>query len=89
MRAYERLLNYVTVFTISDEEAGTTPSTDRQFDLARQLADEMKSIGIADARVDEKCYVYGTIPASRGCEDKVKLGFIAHLDTAPDFCGKT
>jgi len=88
MRACERLLNYVTVYTTSDEETGKTPSTDRQFDLAGQLVEEMKSIGITDARVDDKCYVYGTIPATPGYEAKTKLGFIAHLDTAPDFCGE-
>lgn len=88
MRAYERLLKYVKIYTTSDETTGTVPSTERQFDLARLLAEEMKEMGITDARVDEKCYVYGTIPASEGYEDAVPLGFNAHLDTAPDFNGK-
>ena len=88
MKAYERLIRYAGVYTTSDEETGTVPSTARQFDLARMLVEEMKELGIADARVDEKCYVYGTIPASKGCEDKPALGFIAHVDTAPDFCGE-
>lgn len=87
MRAYERLINYVKIFTTSDEASGTVPSTERQFDLARLLVSEMKNMGIADARVDEKCYVYGTIPAAKGCENATPLGFIAHLDTAPDFNG--
>ena len=64
------------------------PSTERQFDLARELVKEMKMMGIADARVDEKCYVYGSIPASEGCENYPAMGFLAHLDTAPDFNGK-
>ncbi|MBR4250019.1 MAG: peptidase T [Verrucomicrobia bacterium] len=88
MRAYERLLNYVTIHTTSDEATGTTPSTARQFDLARCLVEEMKALGIEDARVDDKCYVYGTIPATPGCENAPGLGFIAHLDTAPDFSGE-
>ena len=88
MRAYERLLNYVKIWTTSDEESQTVPSTARQFDLAKILVDEMKAIGIDDARVDDKCYVYGTIPASEGMEKVPGLGFIAHLDTAPDYCGK-
>ncbi len=88
MRAYERLLNYVKIHTTSDEETGTVPSTQRQFDLAKILVEEMKAMGIADARVDDKCYVYGTIPATAGCEDKTSLGFIAHMDTAPDFSGE-
>jgi tripeptide aminopeptidase len=88
MRAYERLLEYVKVWTTSDEEGTTVPSTQRQFDLARRLVLEMKELGIEDARVDEKCYVYGTIPATPGYEGKTSLGFIAHLDTAPDFSGE-
>ena len=52
MRAYERLLRYVRVHTTSDEFTGTHPSTARQFDLARMLVEEMKQLGIRDARVD-------------------------------------
>lgn len=88
MRAYERLLNYVKIFTTSDEESTTTPSTQRQFDLAYLLEEEMKKIGISEARVDENGYVYGMIPATEGYENAPKIGFIAHMDTAPDFCGE-
>ena len=89
MRAYERLLNYVRVHTTSDETSGTHPSAEREFDLARQLVKEMKDLGIEDARVDEHCYVYGTLPATPGYEDRHSLGLIAHMDTLcvpfPDF----
>ena len=88
MRAYERFLKYAAVHTASQDEAGRTPSTDRQFDLARLLVEEMKALGIEDARVDDKCYVYGTLPATEGYERAACLGFLAHLDTAPDFCGE-
>ncbi len=88
MRAYERLLKYVVVHTASDENSETVPSTMRQFDLAKILVEEMKALGISDARVDEHCYVYGSIPASAGCEKAPKIGLIAHMDTAPDFCGE-
>ena len=84
MRAYERLLKYVKIHTASDESTETVPSTNCQFDLARLLATEMKELGIEGARVDEKCYVYGTIPASAGCEDKPSIGFIAHMDTSSE-----
>ena len=87
MKASERFLKYVKVFTTSDEESTTVPSTERQFDLARMLVEELHELGVENARVDDKCYVYASIPASPGCEDKVKLGFIAHMDTAPDFDG--
>ena len=88
MRAYERLLNYVRVHTTSDENSGTHPSAAREFDLARQLVEEMKALGLEDARVDEHCYVYGTLPATPGCEDKHALGLIAHMDTADDASGE-
>ena len=88
MRAYERLLRYATVYTMSDPESGVCPSTDRQFDLAKQLVEELKALGVADARVDGHCYVYGSIPATPGCEDRPALGFIAHMDTSPDAPGE-
>ena len=86
MRAYERLLDYVKVYTTSEDGQEQIPSTMRQFD--RQLAEELKELGVEDAFVDAHCYVYGTIPATPGYEDCTKLGFIAHMDTAPDFCGE-
>ena len=61
MRAYERLLNYVRVYTTSDPESGTHPSAAREFDLAHQLVEELKALGVEDARVDEHCYVYGSL----------------------------
>ena len=88
MRAYERLLNYVKVYTTSDEDSTTVPSTARQFDLAKQLVEELHSIGVTNAEVDDKCYIYASIPATAGFEDKKAVGFIAHMDTAPDFCGE-
>ena len=88
MRAYERLLNYVRVYTTSDPESGTHPSAAREFDLAHQLVEELKALGVEDARVDEHCYVYGSLPATPGCEDKPALGLIAHMDTAPDASGE-
>lgn len=86
MKAYERFLNYATVFTPSDEHSETTPSTQCQFDLAHLLVQELKDLGVSDARVDEHCYVYGHLPATPGHEHQTKLGFIAHMDTVSDFC---
>ena len=88
MRAYERLLKYVKVYTTSDPNSGTHPSTMRQFDLARQLVDELKALGLADAFVDEHCYVYATLPATPGSENAKPLGLIAHMDTADDAPGE-
>ena len=88
MRAYERLLKYVVVYTTSDEESTTVPTSMRQFDLAHMLVDELKTIGVEDAAVDDLCYVYATLPATEGYEQATKLGLIAHMDTAPDFSGE-
>jgi len=88
MRAYERLLQYAAVHTTSDHESETCPSTSRQFDLAKILVDELKAIGVENARMDEYGYVYGSIPATAGCEDKPAIGLIAHMDTSPDAPGE-
>ncbi len=88
MRAYERLIRYARIHTASDEKGEGTPSAAREFDLARALETELKAMGVQDVFVDEHCYVYGRIPATPGCESKPCVGFIAHLDTVPDFCGE-
>ena len=88
MKAYERLLKYVKIYTTSDEESKTVPSTSRQFDLAKILVKEMKDIGIEDVKVDDKCYVYGYIKATKGYENKPSIGLIAHMDTAPSARGE-
>ena len=88
MKAYERFLKYVQINTASSETSDTTPSTACQFDLANLVAEEMREIGVSEVYVDEHAYVYGVIPASEGLEDAMSIGFIAHLDTIPDFPGE-
>ena len=88
MRAYERLIKYAKVSTASEEGIGVSPSTPRQFDLARLLVEELLELGVADAEVTDTCYVYGHLPATPGHEGAPCLGFIAHMDTSPDFSGE-
>ena len=88
MRAYERLIEYAKIHTASGEQADVTPSTQRQFDLAHALESELTALGVSDVYVDEHCYVYGKIPATPGLEDKPCVGFLAHIDTIPDFSGE-
>lgn len=88
MKAYERLIKYAKIHTASAEDGAGTPSSARQFDLARILEAELRELGAANVYVDEHCYVYGMIPASAGYEDKPCVGFLAHLDTVPDFSGE-
>ena len=78
MRAYERLMKYIQFDTASDEHSATCPSTAKQLTLARALVEEMRAMGIADARVDQNGYVYGSIPANAGALPAI--GLIAHMD---------
>ena len=81
----QRFLRYVSIDTQSADGAERIPSTEKQFALANLLVEEMRAMGIADARMDEHCYVYGSIPAT--AEGLPALGFIAHMDTSPDAPG--
>ena len=80
----ERFLRYVSFDTQSDEFSETCPSTAKQKLLGAALVEEMKEMGIADARMDEHGYVYGTVP---GDPSLPTIGMIAHMDTSPDCSG--
>ncbi len=88
MRVDERLLKYVSYWTTSDEECRQIPSSERQFELGKVLAEELKNMGIEKVILTDHCYVYGLLPATKGYENKAAVGFISHMDTAPDFSGK-
>lgn len=93
MNVEERFLKYVSYWTTSDEnnmENGTPriPSTERQFDLGKVLTEELTALGLQNITLTDHCYVYGLLPATPGYEGKKAVGFIAHMDTAPDFSGK-
>ncbi len=88
MRADERLIRYAKIHTASSEDLSHTPTTERQFDLSRLLADEMREMGLQEVYEDEHAYVYGVLPASEGCEELPCIGLIAHIDTIPDFSGE-
>lgn len=87
MKLLERFFEYVSFDTQSDENTGMTPSTLGQFAFAKHLVQELKRIGLKDAKVDENGYVMATLPANIK-EDCPVVGFIAHMDTSPDFTGK-
>ncbi len=84
--AAERFLRYVQVDTQSDPQSSSHPSTEKQKDLGRILAEELKQIGLADAHMDEWGYVYATIPSTTDKKVPV-ICFCAHIDTAPDCSG--
>ena len=88
MNLFERFKTYVEIETMSDEESTTAPSSMCQWDLARHLEKELKEIGVPKVVLDEYGIVYGWLPATKGLEDKMSLGLIAHMDTSPAASGK-
>jgi tripeptide aminopeptidase len=88
-----RFLSYVQIWTTSDEDSEDTPSTERQWDLAKILVDELKELGLEDARVDEHCYVYASLPerfppgAARAGKAPA-VGLIAHMDVSSAVSGE-
>ena len=88
MTVLDRFLKYVQVETTSDEARPECPSTPGQKVLGAMLAEELLSLGLPDARMDEHGYVYGTIPA-KGAEKRAAIGLIAHMDTSDGVKGPT
>ena len=86
MNITDRFLKYVSFCTTSDEETNMTPSTPGQMEFAKYLADELQAIGMQEVTLDDNGYVMATLPAN--VEGKPVIGFIAHMDTAPDASGK-
>ena len=87
MRAYERFLHYVSYDTQSDSASQSVPSTSKQKILGAELVQELQTLGLSDARMDDSGYVYATLPASAGYEQVDPVALIAHMDTAMDMSG--
>jgi len=82
----DRFISYVTIDTESDPNSQTTPSTEKQWNLANKLVEELKSIGLKDVSIDDKAYIMATLPSN--VEHEVPtIGFVSHFDTSPDFSG--
>lgn len=82
----DRFMRYVTTDTESDPNSSTTPSTEKQWDLAKALVQELKDIGLSEVTIDDNAYVMATLP-SNVCHHVPTIGFISHFDTSPDFIG--
>lgn len=82
-----RFITYIKIFSTSDAESDTTPSTERQWDIANYLHKELQELGLEDVSIDDKGYVFGFIP-SKIEETVPQVGFIAHYDSSPDFNGE-
>jgi len=87
MNLIDRFISYVKIDTQSDENSDQTPSTSKQFNLAKELERELNDIGLSEISLDNNCYLMATLPANT--HKKVPtIGFIAHLDTSPDMSGQ-
>lgn len=82
----DRFISYVTIDTESDPNSDTCPSTEKQWDLANKLVDELKAIGMEDVTIDEHAYIMATLPSNVD-HDVPTIGFVSHFDTTPDFTG--
>ena len=82
-----RFITYIKIFSTSDAESETTPSTERQWDIANYLYKELQELGLEDVSIDDKGYVFGFIPSNIK-ETVPQVGFIAHYDSSPDFNGE-
>ncbi|WP_291286157.1 peptidase T [Flavobacterium sp.] len=82
----DRFISYVTIDTESDPNSKTTPSTEKQWNLANKLVEELKAIGLSDVTIDDKAYIMATLPSNVDHEVPT-IGFVSHFDTSPDFSG--
>jgi tripeptide aminopeptidase len=83
----DRFIKYVTIDTESDPNNPAFPSTEKQWNLAQVLVEDLKKIGMQDINLDENCYIMATLP-SNVAHKVPTIGFISHMDTSPDFTGK-
>ena len=88
LKLQNRFINYVKIFSTSDPESETTPSTERQWDIAKYIFEELKSLGLSDVSLDDNGYIYAYVPSNLDNDDEPVVGFISHYDTSPDFNGE-
>ncbi|AGC75527.1 tripeptide aminopeptidase [Nonlabens dokdonensis] len=83
----DRFISYITIDTESDPNSNTTPSSEKQWDLARKLHQELIDMGMSDVSIDDNAYIMATLPSNVE-HDVPTIGFISHFDSTPDFTGK-
>ncbi|SHL57032.1 peptidase T [Chryseobacterium polytrichastri] len=83
-----RFLSYVKIYSTSDAESETTPSTERQWDIAKYIVEELRTIGLENVSIDDNGYIMGYVPSNLENDDRPTIGFISHYDTSPDFSGE-
>jgi tripeptide aminopeptidase len=88
LKLQNRFINYVKIYSTSDPESETTPSTKRQWYIANYIFEELKTLGLSDVKIDEHGYIYAYVPSNLEVDDEPVVGFISHYDTSPDFNGE-
>ncbi|UOE41325.1 peptidase T [Chryseobacterium suipulveris] len=88
LKLQNRFINYAKIYSTSDPESESTPSTERQWDIAKYIFEELKTLGLSDVSLDENGYIYAYVPSTLENDDEPVVGFIAHYDTSPDFSGE-
>lgn len=88
LKLQNRFINYCKIYSTSDPESQTTPSTERQWDIAKYIFEELKTLGLSDVSLDDNGYIMAYVPSNLENDDEPTVGFIAHYDTSPDFSGE-
>ena len=88
LKLQNRFINYVKIYSTSDPESESTPSTPQQWDIAKYIFEELKTLGLTDVSMDEQGYIYAYVPSNLENDDEPVVGFISHYDTSPDFNGE-
>lgn len=88
LKLQNRFINYVKIYSTSDPESESTPSTPQQWDIAKYIFEELKTLGLSDVSMDEHGYIYAYVPSNIENDEEPVVGFISHYDTSPDFNGK-
>lgn len=88
LKLQNRFLNYVKIYSTSDPESETCPSSPQQWDIAKYIFEELNNLGLENVELDENGYIYAFLPSNLEKNDEPTVGFIAHYDTSPDFCGE-
>lgn len=88
LKLQNRFINYVKIYSTSDPESDSTPSTPQQWNIAKYIFEELQGLGLENVELDENGYIYAYIPSNIENDEEPVVGFIAHYDTSPDFNGK-
>lgn len=88
LKLQNRFINYAKIYSTSDPESESCPSSPQQWNIAKYIFEELQSLGLENVQLDENGYIYAYIPSNLEQDDEPTIGFIAHYDTSPDFNGE-